>query len=418
VECSGHGTCSGYPAYACTCNDGWTGGDCSVHACPYGPAWFDYPTSTDVAHADAECSNKGACNRNSGACECEVGFDGAACERMACPQSSAGVCSGHGQCLSQSALAAYATVNGEATPYTYGANAYDTTHWDARQVYGCLCDSGFTGYDCSQYSCAWGEDITAREANPTLRDEVQVLVCQYLSSGSPTFRLSFRDAVTIALPYSASAATIQSALEELPTIGRITVTLLDAAAPLVSTSAACTTGAGSRIVFSFQTEHGDVPPIRVMMSGASSDGTWASGDGWASAQLQWTGGDPFADFTVSYQYQNNQGSGGAGYIATGVRTLEITKGTTTTAECSGRGTCDRSTGVCQCYAGFGASNGARGPGDIEDCGWREAVQVGLHQAAAWQQGRGNDGSDAARSYLRPHSKARSGTAHRWTFDRD
>lgn len=29
VSCSGHGVCSGYPQYSCTCDEGWTGGDCS-----------------------------------------------------------------------------------------------------------------------------------------------------------------------------------------------------------------------------------------------------------------------------------------------------------------------------------------------------------------------------------------------------
>ena len=30
IACSGHGTCSGATSYACTCDAGWTNGDCSL----------------------------------------------------------------------------------------------------------------------------------------------------------------------------------------------------------------------------------------------------------------------------------------------------------------------------------------------------------------------------------------------------
>lgn len=32
TSCSGHGLCSGAPSYTCTCEDGWTGGDCAERA--------------------------------------------------------------------------------------------------------------------------------------------------------------------------------------------------------------------------------------------------------------------------------------------------------------------------------------------------------------------------------------------------
>jgi hypothetical protein len=100
--------------------------------CPAGPAWVDVPSSDTTAHAPAECSNRGLCDRITGQCRCYVGFQGDACQRCtvsvvvlafvaligiftcrfshcirdlivfvwclpaACPRS----CSGHGKCVS------------------------------------------------------------------------------------------------------------------------------------------------------------------------------------------------------------------------------------------------------------------------------------------------------------------------------
>jgi EGF-like domain len=100
--------------------------------CPAGPAWVDVPSTDTTAHAPAECSNRGLCDRITGQCRCYVGFQGDACQRCtgfmavflssaafaartgccfvsrneliaillflpaACPHS----CSGHGKCVS------------------------------------------------------------------------------------------------------------------------------------------------------------------------------------------------------------------------------------------------------------------------------------------------------------------------------
>ena len=42
------------------------GADCSLRKCPLGPAWADQATATDTAHALAECSNRGLCDRTAG----------------------------------------------------------------------------------------------------------------------------------------------------------------------------------------------------------------------------------------------------------------------------------------------------------------------------------------------------------------
>ena len=66
---------------------------------------------------------------------------------MSCP--GAPKCNGHGACLSMDQLAEHTTDNGDATAFTYGNRPNYFKTWDYNKVFGCKCDSGFTGYDCS-----------------------------------------------------------------------------------------------------------------------------------------------------------------------------------------------------------------------------------------------------------------------------
>jgi hypothetical protein len=267
-----------------------------------------------------------------------------------------------------SELALHATDNGDAAPYGYGADPNAAATWDADKVYGCLCDEGFDGYDCSRRTCAYGNDITLQEWDATALNEAQSLVCTLLDgSALPTFRLEFRQAQTADLAYDVTVADLQDALEGLATIGRITV---EASTGDPATTAVCaTTVAGPAVLtFNFETEHGDVPPLRVVMDDAArnADGSYNAGLGWMDTQLEWTGGDPADAYVSSLTY-----TASPSYPATGVRARETRKGRSGNAECSGRGLCNRSSGTCECFPGFGASDGNRGPGAVEDCGWRE-----------------------------------------------
>ena len=108
-DCNGHGKCH-LATMRCQCFEGWGSAtdiaqykapDCSERVCPSGRSWGDLPTGEFTAHALAECSDRGFCNRETGACECEPGFEGEACQRLGCPED----CSGHGQCFSMRQLA-------------------------------------------------------------------------------------------------------------------------------------------------------------------------------------------------------------------------------------------------------------------------------------------------------------------------
>ena len=110
--CSGHGACNMFSR--CECNDGWEAADCSEYSCPRGRAWTDMPTATDTAHAMAECSNRGECDHSTGQCVCHSGFGGDACQRLSCASD----CNGHGRCQS---LEQYAgtTYNDDSVQYAY-----------------------------------------------------------------------------------------------------------------------------------------------------------------------------------------------------------------------------------------------------------------------------------------------------------
>ena len=122
--CHGNGVCD-YCSNRCSCFAGYGHEDdlvqvghdvalnCSAKVCPSGRAISDVPTGGHRAHAMAECSNAGSCNRNSGECECFPPWTGAACDRMRCPND----CSGHGICLSMRAIAKLANILGSSNNF-------------------------------------------------------------------------------------------------------------------------------------------------------------------------------------------------------------------------------------------------------------------------------------------------------------
>lgn len=143
--CSGRGSCGPYDT--CTCytdifgNAQFTGPDCSLYVCPTGDAWVLNGATTTNARGSVECSNKGLCDRANGECQCFEGYEGKACERTTCPNN----CNARGQCLSQELLA------------TMGGGTYATA-WDHDKVWGCKCDLGYTGVDCSLRQCPSAAD--------------------------------------------------------------------------------------------------------------------------------------------------------------------------------------------------------------------------------------------------------------------
>jgi len=61
--------------WKCECFPGFYG-DCRMRTCPTGPAWFAEPVVDNIAHdVEVECSNAGRCNRDTGTCTCDTGYE-------------------------------------------------------------------------------------------------------------------------------------------------------------------------------------------------------------------------------------------------------------------------------------------------------------------------------------------------------
>lgn len=341
-SCSGHGRCSRNDT--CVCDKGFLPGDCSRRSCPEAPAFVDYATADDTAHLDAECSNMGICNRATGTCTCRSGFTGMACEYMDCPADADGVpCNGRGRCMSMRDASRLRDDRTLFSSFTY------TSNWDADKIYGCVCDPGFEGYDCSLISCPKGDDpLTTGQV-----DEIQVVECLCNPCSSGYFKLRFRGEWTDEIAYNepvlttdevvdGSGQSLESKLEALQAIDAIEISKFDDTSNLVCDAD------GTSIAITFAYTPGDLPEM-VAYSSVSTLSVDVKSDGEALAGY----GTPTAPQT----------------------------GTREELVCSGRGLCDYATGQCTCETlsgTFTGSNGAGGSvavaaGTRADCGYTAAA---------------------------------------------
>eukprot|EP00501_MAST-03F_sp_TOSAG23-6_P000810 GSMAST32.ASY1.ANO1.840.1 assembled CDS len=180
-SCSGNGTCNA--ADICTCYDQgkytahveqlgthiqkrYTGADCSQYTCaPAFGEWKDRAWHIDQlqTHVDnVECSDAGLCDRTTGVCNCFAGYEGSACQRATCENE----CSGHGICQSN-------------MQFAKDALARYQDSWDSGNHYGCKCDSGYRGPDCSMKECPSSDDPLLFHGNNQGRDCSGRGVCDY-----------------------------------------------------------------------------------------------------------------------------------------------------------------------------------------------------------------------------------------------
>jgi len=215
-SCSGHGTCSATETSSiCSCELLWDteeGPDCSLRECPKGAAWADHATATDTAHNLATCSNMGVCDRETGLCVCEPGFEGLACERLSCPSTASGICNKRGKCMSMREAAL--TKNGVQL-----LNSVTYSLWDADKIFGCVCDEGYGSYDCSQRTCPYGADTVG----VSYVTEKQILECTCPTTCSGYFYLKYKGEY-VKIYHHDTAAKVKERLEAMTSIPGVDVT--------------------------------------------------------------------------------------------------------------------------------------------------------------------------------------------------
>lgn len=327
--CNGNGVCDKYSK--CTCASGFQGADCSEKICPFSLAWSDMATATDVAHAPAECSNRGTCDRGSGECVCMSGFSGSACERLSCSED----CNGQGVCFSMHDLASR-TRNQGSEKFIYAQPPLTMIAWDAEKIQGCKCDDFLHGYDCSQKRCPRGDDpLTVGQVN-----DIQLIKC---TATAGHFTLFYQGVPSTTVAFSANAATVKAALMNIPEITDVKVTFSQGAH-----TQACQSTNANIISVEFTQQFGAQHPLVPYLDNAL---TAAGGD-----VVVATGGDTFEDAHGN--------------------TLRSVLGTKENDLCSGRGLCSKSDGLCACFDtngdAYDSSNGYGKAGSRGDCGWAKS----------------------------------------------
>lgn len=259
-SCNKHGKCN--LSGICECYNGWTGYDCTSRVCPSGPVIADIAHAKDVAHQIKVCSGRGSCNTDTGLCSCFSGFTGNNCGRLDCGNK----CSNHGECIS---LKAMATRNDG-----YIANRTTTyDNWDSDIFYGCVCDFGYSGYDCSQKSCPSG--IDPRMYDDSLAYDKVTFACDCLA-GSCNGRFKLRYAGIPLNTWFTPKTTLtefENALQTIPAVNTPTyysIYVLPANITLIGTSnnllSICKTGEIVKTNIFIKRNSVELPSLKVYAS--------------------------------------------------------------------------------------------------------------------------------------------------------
>jgi len=174
-------------------NAAWREPDCSKKTCPRGTSHNRLPpyvTKRVYAHAvNAECSDRGTCDGDSGECLCLPGYTGAACQYSYCSEAATanGVCQSNlnfALDATYGRMAAAGVTNIESkTSVDVSTTSIETDAefmtpllvqysdaWDSGLMFGMKCDDGHRGPLCNILECPSGADPLGFEGSTAGRD--------------------------------------------------------------------------------------------------------------------------------------------------------------------------------------------------------------------------------------------------------
>ena len=260
--CAGHGKCVGQN---CECMEKYFGADCSRRACPTGLSWH-----SDI---ETECSSRGLCNYADGTCSCLPNFAGYACEKLLCPattesalsqsisddtdsvnyawRSQMNSCNSRGVCMSSREF--------ERVVHGIVYSEEEAPRFSDR-IFGCMCDEGYEGYDCSIRTCPHGDDPQTKSQS----DEVQLLRCKtFVVPGEEEyFRVGFKNTWSVPVAWNETVEIFERKMNEMRgRLGRVRVVAENDACDRVC----CKDDDETVQVLSvtFLENFGDLPPLRL-----------------------------------------------------------------------------------------------------------------------------------------------------------
>lgn len=259
-------------------------------------------------------------------------------------------------------LSLEADVDSPLLRFDYGTDPNNVQTFDRDSIYGCKCDPGFEGYDCSQRTlrrvCQCGGAVMhsvavdtnrqwiyvmngyvescPRGDDPTTQgqvDEVQLLKCVATSG---TFQLLYRTSVSPDIPFDATPSVLKSIL--VAAFGFDDVVVEYSTGVTACSPVGVSTAAQNVIKLSFPLDHGDLPPL-------------------------------LADATSLRLSTLQLGTIVVAVDGATIDAFASQKGTKENALCANKGTCNYETGQCICASGYGSSDGRGNAGTRGDCGF-------------------------------------------------